>query len=136
MAREQGRGRILIVDDQDGIRESMAGILELEGYEIFAFDDGNKALEKVRDIPFDFAFLDVKMPEIGGIEILRNIKKLHPETIVFMMTAFAEDEMIRQALEAGASGCIHKPFEMEQIIATVHLAWQREQNKKDPGTGA
>lgn len=131
MAPEQGKGRILIVDDQDGIRESMAGILELEGYEIFAFDDGNKALETIREIPFDFAFLDVRMPGIGGIDILRSIKKVHPETIVFIMTAFAEDDLMRQAREAGASGCIHKPFEMEQIIETMRLARQQERDTQD-----
>ncbi|MHB9156008.1 MAG: response regulator [Endomicrobiales bacterium] len=119
------KGRILIVDDQEGIRESMAGILELEGYEIITCSDGHKALEKVKEISFDIAFLDVKMPGIDGIETFRGIKRASPDTVVFMMTAFAEEELIRQALEEGVSACIHKPFEMDRVIEVVQNTQQR-----------
>ncbi len=118
------KSRILIVDDQEGIRESMAGILEMEGHEICSMDDGFKAIEKVKEVPFDIAFLDVRMPGINGVETFREIKKLRPGTIVFMMTAYAEEELVRQALEEGAYACIHKPFDMERIIEIIQNAGQ------------
>lgn len=125
MTLDQSKGRILIVDDQEGIRESMAGILEMEGYEIHSFEDGYKAIEKVKELSFDVAFLDVKMPGINGVDTFRGIKKASPETVVFMMTAYAEEELVKQALDEGAYACIHKPFDMEKIIEIVESTRQK-----------
>lgn len=125
MTLDQSKGRILIVDDQEGIRESMAGILEMEGYEIHTFEDGYKAIDKVKEMSFDVAFLDVKMPGINGVDTFRGIKKSSPETVVFMMTAYAEEELVKQALDEGAYACIHKPFDMEKIIEIVESTRQK-----------
>jgi two-component system, NtrC family, response regulator HydG len=122
MVETATKGRILIVDDQEGIRESMAGILEMEGYEIHSLEDGYKAIERVKEMSFDIAFLDVRMPGINGVETFREIKKLRPEMVVFMMTAYAEEELVRQALNEGAYACIHKPFDMDRIIEIVQNA--------------
>lgn len=111
--------KILIVDDQEGIRESLASILELYGYEVSAFEDGYKAIEKVKDISFDIAFIDIKMPGIDGVETFMEIKKITPETIVFMMTAYADQELVKKAVNEGAHSCLSKPLEIEAILEYI-----------------
>ncbi len=113
------KGKILIVDDQESMRKSTAFILEMEGYEVFTLENGYKAIEKVKEISFDVAFLDIKMPGINGVETFREIKKISPETTVVMMTAYAMEDLIKEALNEGAYACVYKPFEMEKILEIV-----------------
>jgi len=119
MGEKTNKGRILIVDDQSGIRESMSDVLLIEGYEVFTFENGFAAIEKSKDVSFDVAFLDIKMPGINGVDTFRGIKRYSPETVVFMITANAEEELINQALEEGAYAIINKPFDMDMIIDIV-----------------
>jgi DNA-binding NtrC family response regulator len=111
--------RILIADDEEGLRLSMAGILELEGHEVVTAENGHDAVEKVKQGNFDIAFLDIKMPGINGVETFKEIKRVKPETVVIMMTAYAMNELIKEAISEGAYACISKPFDMDKIIDTV-----------------
>lgn len=111
--------RILIADDEEGLRLSMAGILELEGHDVVTAGNGYEAIEKVKEGSFDIAFLDIKMPGIDGVETFKEIKRISPETIVIMMTAFAVKDLIREAISEGAYACISKPFDMDRIIDTI-----------------
>lgn len=120
MADNQSLGKILIVDDQSGIRESMADALVIEGYEVHTFADGFAAIAKAKEICFDVAFLDIKMPGINGVETFIEIKKISPETVVFMITANAEEALLKQAIDEGAYAIIDKPFDMDMIIKVVH----------------
>ncbi len=119
MGDKFSKGRILIVDDQSGIRESMSDVLVIEGYEVYSYESGFEAIEKAKELSFDLAFLDIKMPGINGVDTFRGIKKYSPETVVFMITANAEQELIDQALSEGAYDIISKPFDMNAIIDTV-----------------
>jgi DNA-binding NtrC family response regulator len=125
MASDESKGRILIVDDQSGIRESMSDALVIEGYEVYSFGNGFAAIEKAKEISFDVAFLDIKMPGINGVETFVQIKKISPETVVFMITANAEQELIKQAMDEGAYAIIDKPFDMETIIKVVQDTQQK-----------
>lgn len=111
--------KILIADDEEGLRISMGGILELEGHEVVTVGDGNAAIEQVRHNSFDIAFLDVKMPGMNGLDTFKEVKRLSPETVVIMMTAFAVKDIIKDAINEGAYACINKPFDMDNIIDTV-----------------
>jgi len=111
--------KILIVDDQKSICDTVSTILETEKYEVHTSNDGYEAIEKVKETSYDIAFIDIKMPGINGVEVLREIRKISPETTVVMMTAYAVEELIKQALDEGAHTCIYKPFDMEKIIETI-----------------
>jgi DNA-binding NtrC family response regulator len=126
---EQNAKKILIVDDQEGLRESMAGILAIEGYDISAVEDGFKAVELVRTVVPDVAFIDVRMPGMNGVEAFRALRKICPGIIVFLMTAYAEEGLVQQALDEGAYGCIHKPFEMERVLELLKKIF--EENDAD-----
>ena len=116
---EDKKLKILIADDEDGLRLSMAGILEMEGHEVFTAENGYEAVELAKQHLFDIAFLDIKMPGINGVDTFKGIKRYSPETVVFMITANAEQELIDQAISEGAYDIISKPFDMNMIIDTV-----------------
>lgn len=122
---ENPKGRILIVDDEDGLRVSMASILEMEGYEVQTAENGYIAIEKAKQTSFDIAFLDIKMPGLNGVETFLEIKKISPETTVVMMTAYAAEKLIRQALDEGAYACLSKPFDIEKAIESIENVKQK-----------
>jgi len=111
--------KILIADDEDGLRLSMAGIIEMEGHEVITAINGYEAVECAKQNSFDIAFLDIKMPGINGVETFKQIKQFSPETIVVMMTAYAVQHLIKEAISEGAYACISKPFDMDKIMETI-----------------
>jgi len=112
--------KILIVDDEDSLRETFGDILSMEGYEVALAKDGYEAIEKVKQQTFDLAFLDIKMPGINGVETFKEIKKINPNIIVFMMTAYSQKELIDEAKKEGAYACFSKPLELEKIEDILH----------------
>ncbi len=111
--------KILIADDEEGLRFSLASILEMENYEVLTAGDGTEALELVKNNDFDIAFFDIRMPGMNGVEALKQIKQISPGTVVVMMTAYAMNDLIKESIKEGAFACISKPFEIEDILNTV-----------------
>lgn len=111
--------KILVVDDEDSLRISLACILELEGYCVKTAEDGYKAIELAKQEDFDIVFSDIRMPGISGAETFKEIKKIKPDTIGVMMTAYALNDLIVDALSSGAFACLSKPFEIDTILATI-----------------
>jgi DNA-binding NtrC family response regulator len=111
--------RILIVDDQVGMLETFTDILEAKGYHVETAEDGFTAIDKVKQNPFDIIFMDIKMPGINGVQTFREIKKINEKTRVIMMTAYAVEDLIKEAIEEGAYTVIYKPFNMENVIRTI-----------------
>jgi len=94
--------RILIVDDELIIRESLLGWLKKSGHDVRAADGGQLALKMMDEAYFDLVFLDVKMPDVGGLDILKTIKARYPDVMVVMITAFGSVENAVQAMKLGA----------------------------------
>jgi len=110
---------ILVVNDERGIRQMLGDILKDRGYNIFMAEDGYKAIEKVKEISSAIVFLDIRMPGINGVETLKEIKKISPETRVIMITAYADRNLEKEAIKQGADIVIHKPFDIKKVIAIV-----------------
>src|SRR5689334_19410423 len=117
--------RILIVDDEDGLRMSLAANLELEGYEVVDAPNGMAAIEYVKQQSFDLVITDVRMPGINGLDTFREIRKIRPETEVVMMTAFTLEKTLEEALSEGIYTVVHKPFAMEDIMELIARAMER-----------
>ena len=113
------RFNVLVVDDEQGMRDLFAFTLHSEGYNVITAASGYEALESVRGGPFDLAFIDVKMPKMNGLETYRALKKIFPDLSVFMMTAYSVEDLVREAIREGALGCLYKPFDPEEVLATV-----------------
>ncbi|MCF8565626.1 response regulator [Alicyclobacillus tolerans] len=112
--------KILIVDDQFGIRVLLQEVLHKEGYAIFQAPNGQTALDIVQQENPDLILLDMKIPGMDGLEILRNIRKLEVDTKVIMMTAYGELDLIQEAMEMGALAHFTKPFDIDELRQAVN----------------
>src|SRR5438034_774731 len=120
------KANILVVDDQDSIRHFVSKALEAEGYTVQTMASVREARAAVeRDMP-DLAFLDLKLPDGNGMELLREIKRVQPEVAVVLMTAFGELETAVEAMSAGAFWFMKKPFEQEELLALAARALESQ----------
>ena len=107
--------RILLVDDNRGQRLTLESILKSSGFQVLTADCGNAALAVAKDQEFAAALLDIKMPDITGIEVLKVLKNAHPQMCIIMMTGYSETDYAIDALNAGASAYLLKPANIEHI---------------------
>jgi two-component system response regulator (stage 0 sporulation protein F) len=112
--------KVLIVDDQYGIRVLLYEVFGKEGYQTYQASNGKSALEIVRDKTPDLVLLDMKIPGMDGLEILKNIKKINPAIKVIMMTAYGELDMIKEATDLGALTHFTKPFDIDELRMAVN----------------
>lgn len=116
---EDRKLKILVVDDEDSLRISLASILELEGFEVKMAASGFEAVDLATQENFDILFSDIRMQGMTGTEAFKKIKKLQPNIVGVMMTAYALNDLIVEALNYGAFACLSKPFEIDTILATI-----------------
>ncbi len=100
------RVSVLSVDDDLNLSKTMSLILGRKGYAVTTARDGLEALERVKKKPFDMIFMDVRLPRMDGVEAYRRIKKIRPEAVVVMMTAYAVEDLVQEALSEGAYGVV------------------------------
>jgi len=111
--------KILIVDDQNGIRILLMELFGNEGYQMYQAANGKAALEVVEQDTPDLVLLDMKIPGMDGLEILKHIKSTHPQIKVIMMTAYGELDIIKQAKDLGAISHFTKPFDIDEMRNVV-----------------
>jgi len=112
------------VDDNVSLCRSMSLVLERKGYAVTTASDGPDAIAMVEERHFDIIFMDIKMPLMDGVETYKRIKKMRPEAVVMMMTAYAVEELVQEALQEGAYGIIYKPVDIEEVVAIIERARQ------------
>jgi two-component system response regulator MprA len=121
-----GTVKILIVDDERAVRESLQRALELEGYEIELAADGREALERLgADGHVDAVLLDVLMPGMDGLEVCRTIRREGNSVPVLMLTARTQVEDRVEGLDAGADDYVTKPFALEELLARLRALLRR-----------
>ena len=119
--------RVLIVDDEEIVIRSCVRILGGNGYQLDTAHDGHEALRKIEDNPCDIMILDIMMPDLGGLEVLRRVKETHPDMAVIMITGLSQIETAVQAMKLGAFDYIPKPFEPDELKLVVQRALERRQ---------
>ena len=107
---------ILVVDDEPDTCANLSDILTDMGYQVDVACEGVKALELVREKPYDIALLDLKMPGMDGLELYRRIKELRADTVAMIVTAYASDATAKAALDAGAWRILSKPVDLQQLL--------------------
>jgi two-component system response regulator AtoC len=109
------RTRILVVDDEEIVRESLGGWLEKDGYTVACCADGPSAIEKLKAERWSIMVVDLKMPGMDGLQVLEEAKRLHPDLAVVMMTAYATVDTAVAAMKGGAYDYLVKPFDPEEL---------------------
>ena len=114
------RGKILIVDDEPTIRETLSLVLREENYQCELAENGAEGLNRVKEKNFDLIITDLKMPEMGGLELMERAKTISPKTSVIIITAYASLESAIQALQFGAYDYIIKPLDFDDVILRIN----------------
>ena len=122
--------RILVVDDDLGMRDLLEIMLTQEDYEVACCGDPNKALQRVQKEQFDLVITDLKMPKMDGIEFLKQVKEVKPETQVILITAFASGNTALSAMKEGAYDYIEKNFDIDELKRIVHEAMEKKGIKR------
>jgi DNA-binding NtrC family response regulator len=119
------QSRVLLVDDESGLRFSLAANLELAGLEVVEADSGARALELAAAQPFDLVLTDVRMPGMSGLELFMHLRARGSDVPVIVMTAFAGEAVIEEAIDNGAFTILPKPFDADEIVPILLTAMRR-----------
>ncbi len=111
--------RTLIVDDDRDFAESIADLMEMLGHKPQLAYDGKRAVERFTQQHFDVVLMDVRMPEMSGIEAFKAVKSINPDAKVVLMTGYSMDQDLAEAVQAGALGVMHKPVDMRELEALL-----------------
>ena len=122
---------LLLVDDEEDFRRTIAKRLRRRGLSPEEAGNGEECLAMIDERPMDVVVLDVKMPGMSGIEILRRIKETHPVTEVLLLTGYATTHDGVEGIKAGAFDYLSKPVELEQLIGKIRQAYDKIQREKE-----
>ena len=114
--------KALVIDDEQIVLESVSALLTEEGFEVDVSLDGRQGLDWAIERNYDVVLTDIRMPDIGGMKVLRDVKRINPTLPVIMITGYASVESAVQAMKLGAAEYIEKPFEPEQLLDAVSRA--------------
>jgi two-component system NtrC family response regulator len=125
------KARILIVDDDENIRKVLTTILEDEGYVVEAVESCKKAIEKTKKSFYNLVLIDIRLPDVEGIEILTKMKDTLPKVRKVIITGYPTLQNAIEAVNRGADAYILKPFDMEKVLQTIRnqLRMQEEERK-------
>lgn len=113
------KSTIMLVDDEADILVVLGEFLGQEGFRVLTANSGVKALEKAKEFPVNLVLLDIAMPDMNGIETLRELRKIRPEAAVIMITAYRDAEKVVEAFRLGAYDCIFKPFDLKYLREAI-----------------
>ncbi len=130
------KSNILVVDDENVARQSLADILKLEGYNVASAPNGQAAVEYVRTHPVDLMVVDLRMPGMDGLEVIQVVNQIAPDTEIVLLTAFASTDSAVQALRLRIHDYLTKPTAPAQVIASVKKGLARRAAKLEAKSGS
>jgi two-component system response regulator VicR len=117
--------KILVVEDEEAIRDGLRECLEMENYQVFTANDGEEALLKAEDHKFDLVLLDIMMPKRNGFDVCRILRKKNPNLVIIMLTAKDEETSKVMSLDIGADDYITKPFSTLELLARIKAFFRK-----------
>jgi len=125
------QARILVIDDEESIRKSLAAVLEEKGYLVDTAENGKEAIEKSKTRLYNLALIDIRLPDMDGVQLLTAIKETIPKTVKIIITGYPSLENAIEAVNKGADAYIIKPFDMNKLLDMIkeHLKKQQEARK-------
>src|SRR5215207_8614429 len=123
--------RVLIVDDDAGLRQSLALLLQEAGYDVVTEGDPEQALQRATGGTFDLVLCDVRMPKMDGVTFLRRYRADGGQALMIMMSAYGSEDSALAAMREGAYDYLHKPFRPDEVTMTLRKAEERERLKRE-----
>jgi len=125
------RARILVIDDDESIRKTMAAVLENDGYVVDTAENGKEAIEKSNTKFYNLAFIDIRLPDIEGTKLLTAMKETTPKMVKIILTGYPSLQNAIEAVNRGADGYVLKPINMDNLLNTIreHLKKQKGEKK-------
>lgn len=117
-----GRARILVVDDEPSIRELLSKTLALAEYDVDLAPDGRTAVDRLKIIPYDLLITDLRMPNMDGLAVIREARRLKPDIPVIIVTGYSTEASAIEAVNLGVAGYLTKPFRVPRVLAVVAKA--------------
>lgn len=117
--------KVIIIDDEKGLRQGTKRLLEAEGYEVDTAENGTEGIKLGTENDYDLAIIDLKMPDIDGIEVLKVIRKNRPNTICYIATAYASYDTAIEATKIGALSYIPKPFSPDELLNNLKTGYEK-----------
>ena len=125
--------KILVVEDEQGLREALMESLRASDYLVDGTGDGKSGLDMIRGNSYDLIILDIMLPGLNGMDLLTIIRKLNITVPVILLTALSQLEYKVQGMDCGADDYITKPFEMKELLARIRMIMRRNTSSFDPG---
>jgi DNA-binding NtrC family response regulator len=124
------QSRILIIDDQESIRKSLKLALEREGYLVDTAENGREAIRKSKEEFYNMALVDLRLPDMDGIELLTKMRETVPKMVKIIITGYPSLENAIEAVNGGADGYVVKPYTMEGLLVKIKEHLQKQQEAK------
>ena len=121
---------ILVIDDEQLIRKSIARKLAADGYEVMEAENGRSAIERAAS-GIDLAILDYRLPDLDGLAVLKELKRIQPDVLVILLTAYAHVDTAVQAMKLGAYHFANKPFDLDALSAMVEQALETTRLRRE-----
>ena len=122
---------ILVIDDEKSMRDFLAIMLKKEGYQVTLAENGKTALNAINKNVFDLIISDIRLPDSDGLELLRQSKKISPDTDFILITAYASTETAVEAVKIGAADYIYKPFDIEEMKIIIHRCFSKKKLERE-----
>jgi len=122
MIDETDRGFVFVIDDDDALRDSVSLLVQLHGFQVQAFASGGAFLDRAPELSRGCILLDVRLPDLSGLEVMREMKRFGVNFPTIIMTAFADVALAVKAMKAGAADFIEKPFREETLLESIYTA--------------
>jgi DNA-binding response OmpR family regulator len=120
MHSDNGKKRILIIEDDNEMRSLLKDFIEEEGYAVDSVENGLEALKKLVSQPFDLIITDIRMPGLTGLDILPRLKKSQPDVSIIVISAFGDERASHRAFERGATAYVEKPIDLQKLKTLIH----------------
>jgi len=120
------KAAILVVDDDEVMRQTLSDVLKKRGYGVSTAETGGQTLSYIKDKPFDLVLLDIRLPDMDGLDVLKRIKELDGDLMVIVMTAYSDVQTAVTAMKSGAYHYIDKPFELEELKILIQKALETQ----------
>ena len=130
---ESKKGRILVVDDDEGIRKVVAEALKSEGYLVDTASNGKEAVEKSQTSFYNLALVDIRLPDMDGTKLLTSMKETTPEMVKIILTGYPALQNAIDAVNKGAHGYLVKPIKMDELLRTVEQNLKKQSELKQYG---